>query len=38
MCAATYEAVAGDYPAAESGPLQLKGKRSMVQGFRIRID
>jgi adenylate cyclase len=38
MCEATYEAVAGAYPVAEPQQLQLKGKRSTVQSFRIRID
>jgi hypothetical protein len=38
MCAATYEAVAGAYPVAEPQLLQLKGKRSTVQSFRIRIE
>lgn len=38
MCAATYEAVAGEYPAAEPGLLDLKGKRSMVQSFRISFE
>ena len=37
MCAATYEAGAGAYPAAEPGRLELKGKRSTVESFRIRI-
>ena len=38
MCGATYEAVASAYPVAEPRQLQLKGKRSTVQSFRIRID
>jgi adenylate cyclase len=38
MCSATYEAVAVSYPAAESRHLELKGKRSTVESFRIRID
>jgi adenylate cyclase len=38
VCATTYEAVADDYPAAEPGLLQLKGKRSAVESFRIRIE
>jgi len=38
MCEATYAAVAGAYPVAEPRQLQLKGKRSTVQSFRIRID
>ena len=38
MCEATYEAVAAAYPVAEPRELQLKGKRSTVQSFRIRID
>ena len=38
MCEATYEAVASAYPVAEPRQLQLKGKRSTVQSFRIRID
>jgi adenylate cyclase len=38
MCAATYAAVAGAYPVAESQRLQLKGKRSTVESFRIRIE
>lgn len=38
MCEATYEAVAAAYPVAEPQELQLKGKRSTVQSFRIRID
>jgi adenylate cyclase len=38
MCSATYEAVASAYPVAEPGLLQLKGKRSTVQSFRIRIE
>jgi adenylate cyclase len=37
MCAATYETVAGSYPAAEPGRQQLKGKRATVDSFRIRI-
>jgi adenylate cyclase len=37
MCAATYEAVSSAYPVAESRRLQLKGKRSTVESFRIRI-
>jgi adenylate cyclase len=38
MCAATYEAVARSYPVAEPQSLQLKGKRSTVESFRIRIE
>ena len=38
MCAATYETVAGAYPAAEPRSLSLKGKQSSVESFRIRID
>jgi adenylate cyclase len=38
MCATTYEAVAGAYPTAEPRSLQLKGKRSTVESFRIRIE
>jgi adenylate cyclase len=38
MCASTYEAVAAAYPAAEARLLQLKGKASTVQSFRIRIE
>jgi len=37
MCAATYETVAGAYPSAEPRSLELKGKRSTVESFRIRI-
>jgi adenylate cyclase len=37
MCAATYETVASAHPAAEAGLLQLKGKQSTVEGFRIRV-
>jgi adenylate cyclase len=38
MCATTYEAVADAYPVAEPRDLQLKGKRSSVPSFRIRIE
>jgi adenylate cyclase len=38
MCADTYEAVSGAYPLAEPQLLQLKGKRSTVPSFRIRIE
>jgi len=38
MCDATYEALPGMYPAAEAGTMQLKGKRSTVDTYRIRID
>jgi adenylate cyclase len=38
MCSTTYEAVAGAYPAAQSRSLLLKGKRSAVESFLIRID
>ena len=37
MCASTYDAVAEAYPAAEPQHLQLKGKQSTVESFRIRI-
>jgi adenylate cyclase len=37
VCAATYEAIAGGYPHAEPERLQLKGKESAVESFRIRI-
>ncbi len=37
MCAATYETVSRTYPLAEPGLLQLKGKQSSVQSYRIRI-
>jgi adenylate cyclase len=38
MCAATYESVAAAYPEAEARSLELKGKTSTVETFRIRID
>ena len=38
MCAATYETVASAHPVAEPRLLQLKGKQSTVQSYRIRID
>ncbi len=38
MCTTTYETVAGAYPAAEPQALQLKGKQSTVEAFRIRIE
>jgi adenylate cyclase len=38
VCATTYGAVASDYPIAQSQDLQLKGKQSTVESFRIRIE
>ncbi len=36
-CSVTYAAVASIYPRAEPLSLQLKGKRSSVESFRIRV-
>jgi adenylate cyclase len=38
MCGTTYDAVAGAYPVAEPRRIELKGKRSTVQSFRLRIE
>jgi adenylate cyclase len=38
MCEVTHAAVADTYPSAEPGRLQLKGKQSAVQTYRMRID
>jgi adenylate cyclase len=38
MCASTYESVASAYPTAEPRSLQLKGKRSTVESFRIHVE
>lgn len=38
MCEVTYGTVSATYPRAEARGLQLKGKASTVQSFRIRID
>src|SRR5207247_11304530 len=38
MCSATFGALGGAYPDAEPDSLQLKGKSSKVDTFRIRID
>jgi adenylate cyclase len=37
LCQRTYEAVADEYPDAEGRPVQLKGKRTPVQSFWIRV-
>jgi len=37
LCQMTYEAVADEYPDAEGRALQLKGKRTPVQSFWIRV-
>jgi adenylate cyclase len=37
LCQLTYEAVADDYPAAESRALELKGKERPVRSFWIRV-
>jgi adenylate cyclase len=37
LCQKTYEAVADEYPDAEGRALQLKGKRTPVQSFWIRV-
>jgi adenylate cyclase len=37
LCQLTYEAVADEYPDAEGRALQLKGKRTPVQSFWIRV-
>jgi hypothetical protein len=37
MCASTYQVVHGRYPEAEQVQLQLKGKETPVQGFRLRV-
>lgn len=38
MCATTYAAVTDLYPAAEPRRLQLKGKGSEVQSFRVGVE
>ena len=38
MCSATFGALGGAYPDAEPDSLELKGKSSKVDTFRIRID
>jgi adenylate cyclase len=38
MCATTYEAVGDAYPSAEPRSLELKGKRSNVESFLLRIE
>lgn len=37
MCPATYETVAGAYGVVEARDLQLKGKQSAVQTYRVRV-
>ena len=38
LCQMTYEAVADEYPDAERRSVELKGKRTPMQSFWIRID
>ena len=38
VCSATFEAVAASHPDALPGLLQLKGKQSTVQSYRLRME